>query len=99
MTPGKTGKLRKRLSVLRTKGSLKSSEVESLARQLGRVRHKRGKEPIWVSALFPHLMPSSIPHHGGGRLNRFTARAILDRLEEDLEALEEVQDESGGPRW
>ena len=82
-------KLRDRLNSLRAKGGIKSSEVESLAQALGRRKDARGKEPTWVNPGFPRLRPLAIPHHSSD-LNKFTARGILDQLEEDLEALEEL---------
>ena len=84
----KLEKLRRKIGELRRKGGIKSSEVESLAKSLGRVLHPRGKEPTWVSKQFPSLRPLSIPHHSTD-LNRYTAGNILDQLEEDLERFEE----------
>ena len=72
-----------RIEELRRKGGVKSSEMESFAQALGRKRSKGGKEPTWVSPVFPDLRPVSIPHHSKD-LNRFTAGSILDQLEEDL---------------
>jgi hypothetical protein len=94
MAPSKLGKLRKRLNSLEGRGSVKSAEIEALAVALGRVRHKRGSEPTWVNESYPHLRPVSIPHHTRD-LNRFTARAILRQLEEDLAALEAEADLRG----
>jgi hypothetical protein len=87
MSPPKVIRLRRKLESLRGKGGVKSSEIESLAKSLGRKRHKRGSEPTWINESFRHLRPVSIPHHST-ELNRFTARAILDQLEADLEAWE-----------
>ena len=80
--------LRRKISRLRRKGGIKSSELESLAKRFGRVRHKRGSEPTWVDNEHPNLRPLAIPHHGK-ELNRFTAQNILNQLESDLDALEE----------
>jgi hypothetical protein len=83
-------KLRKWLQELRRKGGIESSELESLAKALGRVpKFKRGKEPTWVNQNFPDLRPLSIPRHGSKDLNRITANIILDQLELDLEKYEE----------
>lgn len=41
-----------------------------------------------MSQLLPDARPLSIPDHGGKDLNRFTARVILQQLEEDLDTLE-----------
>ena len=89
MEPKKLAKLRQQLNSLRKRRGLKSRELESLAKAMGRRRHpKRGKEPTWVSDLVPNTRPLSIPNHPGD-LNRFTAGSILDQLEEDLYRLEE----------
>jgi len=87
MNPPKVIRLRQKLESLRGKGGVKSTEIQLLAKKLGRKRHKRGSEPTWINESFRHLRPVSIPHHSKG-LNRFTARAILDQLEADLEAWE-----------
>jgi hypothetical protein len=89
----KLDKLRKQVDELRKKGGIKSSELESLARALGRVPFKRGKEPTWVNKTFPDLRPLSIPHHGSKDLNRITVNLILDQLEQDIEKFEECIDE------
>lgn len=86
----KLKRLEKRLNELRAKGGIKSSNVEMLAKALGRVRnHTRGKEPTWVNKEFPELRPLSIPHHSTD-LNRFTAANILDQLEGDIVRFEET---------
>lgn len=61
MNQQKLDKLRKRLEELRKKGGIGSAELESLARALGRVPFKRGKEPTWVNKIFSDLRPLSIP--------------------------------------
>jgi len=89
MNRQKLDKIRKQVEELRKKGGIKSSELESLARALGRVRSMRGKHPIWVNKTFPDLRPLSIPRHGSKDLNRITANIILDQLEQDIERFEE----------
>ena len=69
---------------LRRSGGVKSTELERLAKTLGRKRRKGGREPTWVSEALPEARPLSIPSHPSG-VNRFTARTILDQLEADLE--------------
>lgn len=85
---GKLRRVRESIHRLRRAGGVRSVELERLARQLGRRRHARGKEPTWVSDLLPDARPISIPNHPGD-LNRFTARVILDLLEEDAERISE----------
>jgi hypothetical protein len=86
----KLDKLRKRVEELRKKGGIGYSELESLARALGRVSSKRGKHQTWVNQIYPELRPLSIPHHGSKDLNRITANNILDQLEFDIEKFEEL---------
>jgi hypothetical protein len=93
MNRQKLDKIRKQVEELRKKGGIKSSELESLARALGRVRSMRGKHPIWVNKTFPDLRPLSIPRHGSKDLNRITANIILDQLELDIEKFEECNEE------
>ena len=65
-----------------------------MAEAVGRRRGKRGKEPTWVSELFPDR-PLSIPAQR--EQNRHTARSILDELEQDLDEIEMwMDDEQGG---
>jgi hypothetical protein len=89
MNRKKIGRLRKRIQDLRRKGGVRAAELETVAKSAGRRRHKRGREPTWVSRLLPTARPIAITSHPGD-LNRHTAKAILDQLEADLDALEEV---------
>lgn len=70
---------------------MRPAELERLAKSLGRTGKKRGKEPTWVNTTCPDWRPLSIPHHAK-ELNKFTARNILDQLEEDVERLEKARD-------
>jgi len=89
MDKGRLEKLRIRVEELRGRGGIKSAELESLAKALGRVPIKRGKEPTWVNPTFSDLRPLSIPRHGSKELNRYTANAILDQLELDIEKIKD----------
>jgi hypothetical protein len=93
MNRQKLDKLRKRVEELRQKGGIGSSELESLAETLGRVRSKRGKHLTWINKAIPDLPPLSIPYHGSKDLNKYTANYILDKLELDIEKLEELIEE------
>lgn len=93
MDRGRLNKLRIRVEELRKKGGIGSSELESLAKALGRVQNKRGKEPTWVNQTFPDLRPLRIPRHGSKDLNKYTANAILDQLELDIDKFEELIEE------
>jgi hypothetical protein len=93
MNREKLDKLRKRVEEFRKKGGIGSSELETLARALGRVPSKRGKHQTWVHQTFPDLCPLSIPHHGSKDLNRITANKILDQLEIDIDKFAELIEE------
>jgi hypothetical protein len=84
-------KLRREIERSRRKGGIKGRELRKIAGALGRSLGKRGKEPTWVSEQFP-TRPLSIPGHPGD-LNRNTAGAILDQLEQDLDEIEEKMDD------
>jgi hypothetical protein len=88
MTKNKVAKLRRELTQLRNaKYSLKLSDLTGFAKRLGRKeKTSRGKEPTYVSILFPELRPLAIPAHT--KVNPFTANSILDSLELDLGKLE-----------
>jgi len=91
MDKRKLSRLRRRIQDLRARlGNIKSRELESLARALGRKLNDRGKEPTFISELLPQSRPLSIPHHAK-TLKRGTAGNILDQLEKDIDALEEQQ--------
>ena len=88
MPPSDLRQIREEIGALRSRGGVRSSELQRLARRLGRTLSPRGKHPTWVSRLLPAATPLSIPDHGGKELNRYTARAILDQMEQDLNELE-----------
>jgi hypothetical protein len=91
----KIRRLREEIAVFRRVGGVRSRDLERLAARLGRRRHRRGKEPTWVSDVLPGAPPLSIPSHARD-LNRITARTILDVLEADLDAIER-RIAQGGP--
>jgi hypothetical protein len=70
--------------------NIHSEELERAAMALGRSLFRRGKEPNYVSDILPNRPPISIPHHGSRALSRFTAESILNDLEDDFSALEEI---------
>lgn len=70
----------------------KARDLESIAKQLGRTKVNRGKEPTWESEL-PGRPPLSIPHHGGRDIATGTRNSILDFLEDDVLALQEILDQ------
>ncbi|HEX9989277.1 MAG TPA: hypothetical protein VGE45_12465 [Chloroflexia bacterium] len=95
MNKNKISKLKKQLVRLRNgSASIKSDDLQRFAKQLGRVRSSRGKEPTYVSELLPYSAPISIPDHSG-TLKRFTAENILDAFEQDIFAFEEELEQEG----
>ena len=95
MNSTKLRKLKLELTRLR-RAQVTAANIESVARQLGRKKVNRGKEPMWESC-FPHLFVLAIPHHGGRDIPTGTKHSILNQLEEDVlawdETLREVGDE------
>lgn len=73
------------------RSSPKARDLERIAKQLGRTKVNRGKEPTWESDL-PGRPPLSIPHHGGRDIAIGTRNSILDFLEDDVMALQEILD-------
>ena len=83
--------IKTRLAKLRKKvANIRSRELESLAKSLGRIREERGKHPTWISKDLPNAPPITVPNHPGA-LNKYTAGNILDQLEQDLFTLEEIE--------
>jgi hypothetical protein len=88
MNKKKLVKLRRELRQLRdAKYSLKLSDLTRFATKVGRKEDtSRGKEPTYVSVYFPESRPLSIP--GNKHVNPYTANAILDTFEADLDKLQ-----------
>ena len=78
MNRKKLNKLRRTIEGLRRQ-SPKALEIQKVARQLGRKKVKRGKEPVWESLEFQNLRPLSIPDHGGRDLTPGVSRSILNQ--------------------
>ena len=90
MTKTRLNRLKRKIANLRARSAgIRTRELVSVANGLGRRSAQRGKEPTYVSDQFPNLRPISIPSHSKP-LKRFTAMSILDRLEDDVAAWEEV---------
>jgi hypothetical protein len=89
MTRNKLSKIRRAIEELRG-ASAKAIDIQRLAKQLGRVKIKRGKEPTWVSADFGDMLrPLSIPDHGGRDFPPGTKNSMLNSLEDDVFAWDE----------
>jgi len=96
MNRKKLNKLWRQIEGMRST-SLKAIEIQRLAKQLGRERVKRGKEPTWESREFQGLRALSIPDHGGKDLSPGVKQSILNQLEDDLISWDEriTQKETG----
>jgi hypothetical protein len=90
MTRKRLEKLKRELAKLRARSAVKAKELERFAEKVGRRRSTRGKEPTFELA---GRRPLSIPHHPGD-LKIGTKNNILDTLEGDLIAYEQVLDQS-----
>ncbi|WP_180730361.1 hypothetical protein [Paraburkholderia sp. PGU19] len=89
MRDTKLEKLRQQLREMRKHATgRRAPELEALARQVGRVKDNRGKEPTWVREKDPELSPPlSIPHHSQD-MKAGTVRSIIDQLLDDLDTWE-----------
>jgi hypothetical protein len=72
----------------------KAGTLERFAQKLGRHPAKRGKHPMWESVQFPHLPALSIPHHSKD-IPKPTVRSILNQLEDDINAWDELLPSGG----
>jgi hypothetical protein len=79
-------KLRKILQEMRrSPQGRKAADLEAIAKQVGRKKDGRGKEPTYVRSRDPALSPPlSIPGHPGD-LKPGTARSVIDTLLSDLD--------------
>lgn len=86
MTLKKLAKIERELRGLKRRlGSIRSDELASIARSLGREKSNRGKEPTYVRAGAAGWFPLSIPNHPG-TLPTGTANSIVNQLLDDVEA-------------
>lgn len=93
MNKKKLKKAKQTLAALRARpNNIRSTELQRLAKSLGRRLFDRGHEPNYLSDLLPKSRPISIPNHPGA-MARFTAENILDQLEQDIFDLEELIEE------
>jgi hypothetical protein len=89
MTADKLERLRKEVDDLRRAKDVKSREMVRLAGRIGRKPYnKKGKEPTYINPDLPNRRPLSIPNHP--TLAPGTKNNILDDLEGDLDAYEEI---------
>ncbi|MDO8432535.1 MAG: type II toxin-antitoxin system HicA family toxin [Candidatus Binatus sp.] len=89
MTLKQVGRLRVRVGNLRRTRDVKSREMVRLAKAIGREPDNRtGKEPTYVHSELGDRRPLSIPNHP--TLAPGTKNNILDDLEGDLDAYEEI---------
>lgn len=58
-------------------------ELISVAQKMGRKEFNRGKEPTFISTVFPELRPITIPSHPGS-MPIGTVKNILIQFEDDV---------------
>lgn len=75
---------------------VKSSEMQALAKQLGRRPVNRGKHPTWESEMFTGLRALSIPDHGRQDLSKTVRTCALKLLEQDITAWDAWLDQNEG---
>lgn len=89
-------RLREDIGKLRRRAGIRATELQALAKRIGRVPHSRGKEPTWVKSILAKGA-SRFDAEPSGDLNRFTAREILNQLEADVDRFEaRLEDEADG---
>jgi hypothetical protein len=81
-------RLRRTIEELRNAGGVKPKELERLARAVGR-EPRAGSHQTWVYKDNSTAPPLPIPHPSKD-INRFTAQAILDVLDDDLDRIEKT---------
>jgi hypothetical protein len=84
----KLDKLQREIERMR-RASVRASDVQSIARKLGRQIVNRGKEPMWDNIELPGQPVLAIPSHGGKDLSPGVKNSVLDQLEDDILAWEE----------
>jgi hypothetical protein len=93
MDKKKLKKIKTKIDKLRNRiANIRYTELESIAKSLGRRRYNQGKELVYKSDLLPNSRPLSITKHPGS-LNKITAGNILDSLDKDVFDLEEKAEE------
>jgi hypothetical protein len=89
MTLKRVAQLRAHIAELRRARDVKSRDIVRLAQAIGRKPdNKRGKEPTYIHPEIRNRRPLSIPNHP--TLAPGTKNNILDDLEGDLDAYEEI---------
>ena len=89
MDKNKITKLRRKLqSMYNGAANVKLDALRNIAKQIGRDRVDQGNEPTYKSIYLPNNKPLSIPGHT--KLNKFVVRNIIDILDQDLDAIEDM---------
>lgn len=86
MTPKALKKIKRQLKEMeKSPYNRKPDDFISIAKQLGRTKDNRGKEPTYTRERDPALSPPlSIPNHPGD-VKPGTARSIIDALLSDVD--------------
>jgi hypothetical protein len=99
MTSQKLKKIKREIAAARRRSN-SYRDLEKIAILLERSQAKgpqaRGKEPTFVSTVFPKIHPITIPRHPGRDVAIGTAKAILNQLEEDVLRFERMLQDNGG---
>ena len=77
------------------RGAPTADDLEAISKMLGRRERAGGNHPVWVTDHFPQHRPLPIERHGGNPpIPRQARKVILNGLEADAAAWEELFDES-----
>lgn len=72
------------------RGAPTADDLEAIAKMLGRQERAGGNHPVWITEHFPHR-PLPIERHGGNPpIPRHAKKVILNGLETDAAAWEEL---------
>ena len=90
MDEKKLAKIKREIEAARGRlGNLRHNDLAKIAKMLGRERSaKRTNEPTYESALL-NANVITIPDHARG-LNKWTAKAIINQLDEDVVKFEAI---------
>ena len=77
------------------RGAPTAPDLEAIAKMLGRYERPGSNHPVWVTDHFPQHRPLPIERHGGNPpIPPHAKKVIVNGLEADAAAWEEILDES-----
>lgn len=78
------------------RGKPTADDLETLAKMLGRRQRSGSNHPVWITDHFPQHRPLPIERHGGNPpIPPHAKKVIVDGLEADAAAWEDVLEDAG----